>query len=239
MTVRLQKAIADAGHSSRRKAEDLIREGRVFINNKQAILGDKISNEDKIFIDGKKIILNSDDSVKILLYNKPLGEECTVADGKKKTVFDNLPKLKAGRWIALGRLDINTTGLLLFCNNGKIADNIIHPRNNLDREYLARIRGKPDEKDLKKLLKGVKIEGDFLKFTDLVKGRETSSHTWFAMVIKEGKNRAVRKLWKNLGYEVSRLKRVRLGPIFLPANLRPGEFQFIEGNDLKKLTQEL
>ena len=120
MTVRLQKAIADAGHSSRRKAEDLIREGRVFINNKQAILGDKVSNEDKVFIDGKKIILNSDDSVKILLYNKPEGEECTISDGKKKTVFDNLPKLKAGRWIVLGRLDINTTGLLLFCNNGKI-----------------------------------------------------------------------------------------------------------------------
>lgn len=238
MTVRLQKAIADAGLSSRRKAEDLIREGRVFINNKQAILGDKVSIEDKVFIDGKKIFLNSNDSLKILLYNKPLGEECTVSDGKKKTVFDNLPKLKVGRWIALGRLDINTTGLLLFCNNGKIADKIIHPRNNLDREYLARIRGKPDEKDLKELLKGVKIEGDFLKFTDLVKGRETSSHTWFAMVIKEGKNRAVRKLWKNLGYEVSRLKRVRLGPIFLPANLKPGEYKFLEGNDLKKLTQE-
>ena len=129
MIVRLQKAIADAGHSSRRKAEDLIREGRVFINNKQAILGDKVSYEDKVFIDGKKIFLNSNDSLKILLYNKPLGEECTVSDGKKKTVFDNLPKLKVGRWIALGRLDINTTGLLLFCNNGKIADKIIHNRN--------------------------------------------------------------------------------------------------------------
>ena len=102
MIVRLQKAIADAGYSSRRKAEDLIREGRVFINNKQAILGDKVSYEDKVFIDGKKIFLNSNDSLKILLYNKPLGEECTVSDGKKKTVFDNLPKLKVGRWIALG-----------------------------------------------------------------------------------------------------------------------------------------
>ena len=156
MIVRLQKAIADAGHSSRRKAEDLIREGRVFINNKQAILGDKVSYEDKVFIDGKKIFLNSNDSLKILLYNKPLGEECTVSDGKKKTVFDNLPKIKVGRWIALGRLDINTTGLLLFCNNGKIADKIIHPRNNLDREYLARIRGK-------RIAKGSKNRGRFFK----------------------------------------------------------------------------
>lgn len=236
--IRLQKAIADAGFTSRRKAEDLIRQGRVFVNDKRADLGDKVSIEDKVYIDGKKINTNADNEIKILIYNKNLGEESTKAPNAKKTVFDNLPKLKVGRWIALGRLDINTTGLLLFCNNGNLADKIIHPRNNLDREYLARIRGKPKRKELDKLLAGIKIEGNLLKFTDIVKGRETTSHTWFAMVIKEGKNRAVRKLWNSLGYEVSRLKRVRLGPIFLPPNLKGGEFRYLENKEFQKLVKD-
>ena len=236
--IRLQKAIADAGFTSRRKAEELIRQGRVFVNDKRADLGDKVSIGDNVYIDGKKINTDADNEIKILIYNKPLGEESTKASNTKKTVFDNLPKLKVGRWIALGRLDINTTGLLLFCNNGNLADKIIHPRNNLDREYLARIRGKPERKELDKLLAGIKIEGNLLKFTDIVKGRETTSHTWFAMVIKEGKNRAVRKLWNSMGYEVSRLKRVRLGPIFLPPNLKAGEFRYLENKEFQKLVKD-
>jgi len=236
--IRLQKAIADAGFTSRRKAEELIRQGRVFVNDKRADIGDKVSIGDKVYIDGKKINTDADNEIKILIYNKPLGEESTKASNTKKTVFDNLPKLKIGRWIALGRLDINTTGLLLFCNNGNLADKIIHPRNNLDREYLARIRGKPKRKELDKLLAGIKIEGNLLRFTDIVKGRETTSHTWFAMVIKEGKNRAVRKLWNSLGYEVSRLKRVRLGPIFLPPNLKAGEFRYLENKEFQKLVKD-
>lgn len=236
--IRLQKAIADAGFTSRRKAEDLIRQGRVFVNDKRADLGDKVSIGDNVYIDGKKINTDADNEIKILIYNKPLGEESTKASNTKKTVFDNLPKLKIGRWIALGRLDINTTGLLLFCNNGNLADKIIHPRNNLDREYLARIRGKPKRKELDKLLAGIKIEGNLLKFTDIVKGRETTSHTWFAMVIKEGKNRAVRKLWNSMGYEVSRLKRVRLGPIFLPPNLKAGEYRYLENKEFQKLVKD-
>ena len=236
--IRLQKAIADAGFTSRRKAEELIRQGRVFVNDKRADIGDKVSIGDKVYIDGKKIDTDIDNEIKILIYNKPLGEESTKASNTKKTVFDNLPKLKIGRWIALGRLDINTTGLLLFCNNGNLADKIIHPRNNLDREYLARIRGKPKRKELDKLLAGIKIEGNLLRFTDIVKGRETKSHTWFAMVIKEGKNRAVRKLWNSLGYEVSRLKRVRLGPIFLPPNLKAGEFRYLENKEFQKLVKD-
>ena len=236
--IRLQKAIADAGFTSRRKAEELIRQGRVFVNDKRADIGDKVSIGDKVYIDGKKIDTDIDNEIKILIYNKPLGEESTKASNTKKTVFDNLPKLKIGRWIALGRLDINTTGLLLFCNNGNLADKIIHPRNNLDREYLARIRGKPKRKELDKLLAGIKIEGNLLRFTDIVKGRETTSHTWFAMVIKEGKNRAVRKLWNSLGYEVSRLKRVRLGPIFLPPNLKAGEFRYLENKEFQKLIKD-
>ena len=218
MSVRLQKAIADSGICSRRKAELLIESGRVFLNNKKAKLGDKVEDLDKIFIDGKEIKLIRTKK-RLIIYHKPVGEICSKSGQGKPTVFDNLPILKNSRWVALGRLDINTSGLLLFSNDGVLANKIIHPKKQVEREYLARIRGKPKEEDLKKLLKGIKIEGEFLKFTDVVRGRTTKSHTWFAMVIMEGKNRAVRKLWISLGFEVSRLKRTRLGHIFLHADL--------------------
>ena len=193
MSVRLQKAIADSGICSRRKAELLIESGRVFLNNKKAKLGDKVEDLDKIFIDGKEIKLIRAKK-RLIIYHKPVGEICSKSGQGKPTVFDNLPILKNSRWVALGRLDINTSGLLLFSNDGVLANKIIHPKKQVEREYLARIRGKPKEEDLKKLLKGIKIEGEFLKFTDVVRGRTTKSHTWFAMVIMEGKNRAVRKL---------------------------------------------
>ena len=193
MSVRLQKAIADSGICSRRKAELLIESGRVFLNNKKAKLGDKVEDLDKIFIDGKEIKLIRTKK-RLIIYHKPVGEICSKSGQGKPTVFDNLPILKNSRWVALGRLDINTSGLLLFSNDGVLANKIIHPKKQVEREYLARIRGKPKEEDLKKLLKGIKIEGEFLKFTDVVRGRTTKSHTWFAMVIMEGKNRAVRKL---------------------------------------------
>jgi 23S rRNA pseudouridine2605 synthase len=232
MTVRLQKAIADAGITSRRKAEELIQSGRVFLNDKKAKLGDKLAVGDKIFIDGKEI--KSDQSKKrLIIYHKPVGEICSKSGYGKPTVFDSLPLIKNSRWVALGRLDINTSGLLLFSNDGTLANEIIHPRKKVEREYLARIRGKPSDEDLKKLLQGFKIEGDFLRFTDVVRGRSTKSHTWFAMVIMEGKNRAVRKLWNSLGFEVSRLKRTRLGHVFLPADLSPGNYRDLEEKEIK------
>ena len=232
MSVRLQKAIADSGICSRRKAELLIQSGRVFLNNKKAKLGDKVEDLDKIFIDGKEIKLIRTKK-RLIIYHKPVGEICSKSGQGKPTVFDNLPILKNSRWVALGRLDINTSGLLLFSNDGVLANKIIHPKKQVEREYLARIRGRPKEEDLKKLLKGIKIEGEFLKFTDVVRGRTTKSHTWFAMVIMEGKNRAVRKLWNSLGFEVSRLKRTRLGTIFLPADLSPGKYRDLEDKEIK------
>ena len=161
MSVRLQKAIADSGICSRRKAELLIESGRVFLNNKKAKLGDKVEDLDKIFIDGKEIKLIRAKK-RLIIYHKPVGEICSKSGQGKPTVFDNLPILKNSRWVALGRLDINTSGLLLFSNDGVLANKIIHPKKQVEREYLARIRGKPKEEDLKKLLKGIKIEGEFL-----------------------------------------------------------------------------
>ncbi|MDA9608804.1 rRNA pseudouridine synthase [SAR86 cluster bacterium] len=232
MSMRLQKAIADSGFTSRRKAEELIKSGRVFINKDKASIGDKVTEADKIFIDGKEV-KSEKMSDQMIMYHKPIGEICSKSGYGKPTVFDNLPQLKSGRWVALGRLDINTSGLLLFSNNGALANRIIHPKNQIEREYLARIRGKPSKDDINNLIEGFDVEGDFLKFTDVVEGRQTTSHTWFAMVIMEGKNRAVRKLWNELGFEVSRLKRTRLGHIFLPATLSPGKFKRLNEKEIK------
>jgi len=232
MSMRLQKAIADSGFTSRRKAEELIKSGRVFINKDKASIGDKVIETDKIFIDGKEV-KSEKMSDQMIMYHKPIGEICSKSGYGKPTVFDNLPSLKSGRWVALGRLDINTSGLLLFSNNGALANRIIHPKNQIEREYLARIRGKPSKDDINNLIEGFDVEGDFLKFTDIVEGRQTTSHSWFAMVIMEGKNRAVRKLWNELGFEVSRLKRTRLGHIFLPATLSPGKFKRLNEKEIK------
>lgn len=228
---RIQKVLAQNGYSSRRKIENLIREGRVFINEVPAKLGDRISNEEKIFIDGKEIVISNKISTELLMYHKPKGEECTHA-GASKTIFDNLPKPKSGKWICIGRLDINTSGLLLITNDGKLANDIIHPSMEMEREYIVRVRGKPSDSDLKKLLSGVEIEKEKIFFTDLVKGKETSSHSWFALVIMSGKNRSVRKLWDSIGHEVSRLKRVRLGKLFLPKELREGKFKRISSEEV-------
>ncbi len=228
---RIQKVLAQNGYSSRRKIENLIREGRVFINEVPAKLGDRISKEEKIFIDGKEIVISNKISTELLMYHKPKGEECTHA-GASKTIFDNLPKPKSGKWICIGRLDINTSGLLLITNDGKLANDIIHPSMEMEREYIVRVRGKPSDSDLKKLLSGVEIEKEKIFFTDLVKGKETSSHSWFALVIMSGKNRSVRKLWDSIGHEVSRLKRVRLGKLFLPKELREGKFKRISSEEV-------
>ena len=228
---RIQKVLAQNGYSSRRKIENLIREGRVFINEVPAKLGDRISKEEKIFIDGKEIVISNKISTELLMYHKPKGEECTHA-GASKTIFDNLPKPKSGKWICIGRLDINTSGLLLITNDGKLANDIIHPSMEMEREYIVRVRGKPSDSDLKKLLSGVEIEKEKIFFTDLVKGKETSSHSWFALVIMSGKNRSVRKLWDSIGHEVSRLKSVRLGKLFLPKELREGKFKRISSEEV-------
>ena len=228
---RIQKVLAQNGYSSRRKIENLIREGRVYINEVPAKLGDRISKEEKIFIDGKEIVISNKISTELLMYHKPKGEECTHA-GASKTIFDNLPKPKSGKWICIGRLDINTSGLLLITNDGKLANDIIHPSMEMEREYIVRVRGKPSNSDLKKLLSGVEIEKEKIFFTDLVKGKETSSHSWFALVIMSGKNRSVRKLWDSIGHEVSRLKRLRLGKLFLPKELREGKFKRISSEEV-------
>ena len=240
MKERIQKVLSDSGIASRRQIEKFIQEKRIFVGDRLAKLGEKISRDDQIFLDGKKITLNVNNKLRILALNKPEGFECTRSEkSPKKKIFDLLPPEKNFRWISVGRLDLNTSGLLLLTNNGQVANQLMHPSSMLDREYIARIRGEVEPADIEKLKKGIQIDGNRMKFNDLVEGRITKSHSWFALVIQEGKNREVRKLWNALGYEVSRLKRVRYANIFLPSNLKQGSYRELSQKEIDNLIKNL
>jgi 23S rRNA pseudouridine2605 synthase len=166
----------------------------------------------------------------VLLYNKPEGEVCTRSDPEgRKTVFDQLPRLTGERWVVVGRLDINTTGLLLFTNNGELANRLMHPSYQVDREYLVRVHGAVDDAMIKRLREGVLLEDGPAKFSDVVPGERVGSNGWYTVALVEGRNREVRRLWESQDVEVNRLKRVRFGPIFMPSYVRMG--QWIELDD--------
>jgi 23S rRNA pseudouridine2605 synthase len=231
MSEKLQKVLAAAGYGSRRELEQWITDGRVEVNGKLAKLGDRVTTEDAINVDGKRIKLaTADRKIRVLLYNKPEGEVCTRSDPEgRKTVFDQLPRLTGERWVVVGRLDINTTGLLLFTNNGELANRLMHPSYQVDREYLVRVHGAVDDAMIKRLREGVLLEDGPAKFSDVVPGERVGSNGWYTVALMEGRNREVRRLWESQGVEVNRLKRVRFGPIFMPSYVRMG--QWIELDD--------
>ena len=240
MKERIQKVLSDSGLASRRQIEKFIQEKRIYVDDRLAKIGEKVSRSDRIFLDGKKINLSIKNKLRILALNKPEGYECTRSEkSPKKKIFDLLPPEKKFRWISVGRLDLNTSGLLLLTNNGQVANKLMHPSSMLDREYIVRIRGKVDPVDLDKLKRGIRIDGYKMKFNDLVQGRVTKSHSWFAIVIQEGKNREIRKLWSTLGYEVSRLKRVRFANIFLSSTLKKGSYKELNQNEIDNLIKNL
>ena len=240
MKERIQKVLSDSGLASRRQIEKFIQEKRIYVDGRLAKIGEKVSRGDRIFLDGKKINLSIKNKLRILALNKPEGYECTRSEkSPKKKIFDLLPPEKKFRWISVGRLDLNTSGLLLLTNNGQVANKLMHPSSMLDREYIVRIRGKVDPVDLDKLKRGIRIDGYKMKFNDLVQGRVTKSHSWFAIVIQEGKNREIRKLWSTLGYEVSRLKRVRFANIFLSSTLKKGSYKELNQNEIDNLIKNL
>ena len=224
MKERIQKILSRQGIASRRKIENLVKQGRVQINGQKAILGSLVSKEDLIKIDGKKIdLLNLDFPLRVLMYHKKIGEISSTKDPQGRTsIFGSLPNISRGRWVSVGRLDINTSGLMLFTNNGEFANKLMHPSSNIEREYVARIQGKVEERHLNNLLEGVNLEDGIAKFSDIQEGRKGRSNQWFAMVLSEGKTREVRRLWESQGLKVSRLKRVRYGGLFLPVSLRQG-----------------
>ena len=240
MKERIQKVLSDSGLASRRQIEKFIQEKRIYVDDRLAKIGEKVTRGDRIFLDGKKIKLSIKNKLRILALNKPEGYECTRSEkSPKKKIFDLLPPEKKFRWISVGRLDLNTSGLLLLTNNGQVANKLMHPSSMLDREYIVRIRGKVDPVDLDKLKRGIRIDGYKMKFNDLVQGRVTKSHSWFAIVIQEGKNREIRKLWSTLGYEVSRLKRVRFANIFLSSTLKKGSYKELNQNEIDNLIKNL
>ena len=221
--LRLQKFLAQAGLGSRRSCEQLIKENKIFVNGQVATLGKRVSEADEVIFDGQKVVLKTAD-LKVIMLNKPRGVMSSKKDDKKiKLVFDFLPKVEnEPDWIAVGRLDINTSGLMLFTNDGTMAHQLMHPSFEIDREYLVRARGNFNEIKKKNMLSGIKIENEVYKFSDIVPGEKQSSNQWFSVCMLTGKNREVRKIFESQDLEVSRLKRVRIGPIFLPSTLREG-----------------
>ena len=242
MTERVQKLLAVAGVASRRELERWIGEGRITINGVTAKLGDKVGPEDEIHVDGRKINTEAaGQSTRIIVYNKPLGEVCTRSDPEgRPTVFDHLPKTKGERWVNVGRLDINTSGLLLFTTDGTLANKLMHPSSGVDREYAVRIRGEVDEAMMARLKEGVLLEDGLARFTDIQFFDGEGQNKWFHVALMEGKNREVRRLWESQGVTVSRLKRVRYGCVFLPARIPVGtwvEMNQREANDLYDLVK--
>ncbi|ETX10852.1 ribosomal large subunit pseudouridine synthase B [Marinomonas ushuaiensis DSM 15871] len=237
MDEKLQKVLARAGQGSRREMETRIREGRVTVNGEVATLGDRVSLTDAITIDGYSIIAaEAGENRRVIIYNKPEGEVCTRKDPEgRPTVFDKLPKLRGERWIAVGRLDINTSGLLLFTTDGELANRLMHPSTEIDREYLVRVMGEVTEENTAALKKGVMMDDGIAKFTDIVDGGGEGINRWFYVCLMEGRNREVRRLWESQGVKVNRLKRVRFGPIFLPSKAKVGRWVEMEDSEVSSL----
>ena len=243
MSDKLQKVLANAGVGSRREMERWIEAGRISVNGKLATLGDRVEPADKIRVDGNALNTPNDTpACRVLMYNKPEGELCSRKDPEgRATVFDRLPAIKNGRWIAVGRLDINTSGLLLFTNDGELANRLMHPSHEVEREYAVRVFGEVEDKMLKRLTKGVQLEDGEAKFTNIVKrpGDEESTNTWFNVSLSEGRNREVRRLWESQGVQVSRLMRVRYGTLELQKRLPQGGWVELGLPDLNTLRESV
>ena len=244
MSERLQKALARAGYGSRRKLETIISEGRVSVNGSIAVLGTKIEKEDTVVLDGQLVppAMLFEQARLVIAYHKPEGEVCTRNDPEgRPTIFDRLPKIAQGRWIAVGRLDIATSGLILLTTDGELANRLMHPSSGIDREYLVRVHGDVTEGQLERLVDGVILDDGLARFTDIVRHPEEDPdrrNQWFYVALMEGRNREVRRLWESQGLQVNRLKRVRYGCIFLPSFLKQGHFVELgqkEVDDLGKL----
>ena len=241
---KLQKVMARMGLASRREIEAWISAGRVKVNGAVASLGMRVDLHDAIAVDGKVIRREeSAESVRrVIIYNKPEGEICTRDDPEgRPTVFDRLPRPKDGRWINIGRLDINTTGLLMFTTDGELANRLMHPSYEMDREYAVRVRGEVDDEMIERLKAGVVLEDGPARFTDIQQapGGEGFNH-WYHCVVMEGRNREVRRLWEAVGVQVSRLIRVRYGDIPLPKGLPRGgwtELDLAQTNYLRELVE--
>ncbi len=235
---RLQKVLANAGLGSRREIEGWIRDGRVKVNGRVARLGARVGEEDRIEIDGRPVSARRLGGRErfVILYNKPEGEMVTRNDPEgRPTVFDRLPKPPQGRWIAVGRLDVNSSGLLLLTNDGELANRLMHPRYRIDREYAVRVHGEVTEEMVRQLVHGVELEDGPARFEDVVESGGEGLNRWFHVVIMEGRRREVRRMWEAVGAQVSRLKRVRYGPVILDSAVKAGQWRELNKEERRAL----
>jgi 23S rRNA pseudouridine2605 synthase len=235
---KLQKVLAHLGLGSRRQIEGWIEEGRLTIDGLTARLGDRVRGGQAVRLDGKSIALDAASQVRVLLYHKPLREVCSRNDPEgRKTVFERLPRLKSGRWISVGRLDFNTTGVLLFTTDGDLAHALMHPSAAIEREYLVRVMGRVDDDVLQRLKEGVQLDDGPARFSDIQEGGGDGINRFFYVVLTEGRNREVRRLWESQGLTVSRLKRVRYGEVFMPSKLKKGQWLELPQKDVDVIYQ--
>ena len=241
MDEKLQKFLANRGYGSRRQVEQWISDGRVRLNNSVAKIGDRVSINDSIFLDNKKVRSRELVETHIIVYNKPEGLVSTTKDTRgRPLVFDNLPPLKRGKWISVGRLDINTSGLMLFTTNGELANRLMHPKYSIDRKYLVRVYGKVEKKNIEALKKGILIGDEYSRFKNIEYKNEVLKdqvrlNNWFQVTLGSGKNREVRSLWESQGFEVSRLKRISYGPVILPSLVRSGHYTYLSEKEVAQL----
>ncbi|NOQ79193.1 MAG: pseudouridine synthase [Gammaproteobacteria bacterium] len=238
---KLQKVIARSGHASRRESERLIAQGRIKIDRRVAQLGDRVDGTERVFLDDKELFIAwQKPKQRVLIYHKPPGEICSRNDPEHpNTIFDNLPNLKVGRWISVGRLDINTSGLILLTNDGELANKLMHPSSEIEREYAVRVLGEVTDDDIAQLKEGVALDDGMAHFDKVSYVGGQGANHWYHVTLKEGRNREVRRMWESLGITVSRLSRVRYGLIKLPRWQKPGRWEDLEEKELLALYESV
>ena len=236
MAERLHKVLARMGLGSRREIEAWIGEGRILVDGEVAQVGQSAEGVLHVEIDGKTVSLQQQVATQVLQYHKPDNEICSRKDPQgRRTVYENLPPLSLGRWIAIGRLDLTTTGILLFTTNGELANALMHPSAEVDREYLVRVHGQPTPEVIDRLLAGVRLEDGIARFTDIMQRPSKGTNHWLQVVLQEGRNREVKRMFETQGLQVTRLIRTRFGPIALDESLPKGQCRLLTNRENKQL----